>query len=125
MPFETDARGGVITGRITEYEGDRPVAYFRTTIESNTDREVTLHVTTVDELAFWVNNRFEGFQYRDGYISLPENDWNAWFDFWKNPDHAGDRSTFNLKKGLNEILVRVRNGQFASGGFFMRIEDGD
>lgn len=121
--FETDARGAVITGRITEYSGEHPVAYFRTTIESDHEKDIVLHFSTVDELAIWVNNRFDGFTYRDGYISLPENDWNAWYDFWENPTHVGNRQSIRLNRGSNQIVIRVRNGQFASGGFFLRVED--
>ncbi len=121
-PFTVDARGAVITGKITEYEGEHPVAYFRTIIESDREKDVILHFSSVDEIAHWVNNRFQGFIYRDGYISLPKNDWNAWYDFWKNPDHAGRRIPSHLRAGLNQIVVRVRNGQFASGGFFLHIE---
>jgi len=82
-----------------------------------------MHFSTVDELAIWVNNRSDGFTYRDGYISLPENDWNAWYDFWENPAHVGDRQSIRLNRGSNQIVIRVRNGQFASGGFFLRVED--
>jgi hypothetical protein len=122
-PFETDARGAVVTGRISEYVGARPVAYFRTTIESERDQDFLLHFSTADELALWINNRFDGFVYRDGYMSLPENDWNVWHDFWKNPAHEGTRITVPLKRGSNQIVIRVRNGQFASGGFFLHLED--
>jgi hypothetical protein len=59
--------------------------------------------------------------YRDGYIS-GDNDWNAWWDFGNNPDHAGRRVPIMLRSGDNRIVVRVRNGQFASGGFFAAIE---
>jgi len=123
QPFQVDPRGAVITARVTEYSGEHPLAYFRTIVESNRERDVILHFSSIDEIALWVNNRFEGFVYRDGYISLPENDWNAWFDFWKNPEHAGSRATVRLKQGMNHIVIRVRNGQFASGGFFLRIEN--
>ena len=121
-PFEVDARGAVITGRVTEYVGDRPVAYFRTVLQADTPKTVILHFSTVDEIALWVNGRYNGFVYRDGYMSLPENDWNAWYDFYKNPDHAGSKVPIELKSGLNQILIRVRNGQFASGGFFVKVE---
>jgi hypothetical protein len=80
-----------------------------------------LHVSTTDELALWVNGDFYGFVYRDGYVSS-DNDWNAWWDFWRNPDHAGRRVPIELRKGENRIVVRARNGQFASGGFFARID---
>ncbi len=121
-PFQVDARGAVITGRITEYTGQRTVAYFRTILESETPKTVVLHFSSVDEIAIWVNGRFNGFVYRDGYISTPKNDWNAWYDFWKNPEHAGRKVPVELKSGANQIVLRVRNGQFASGGFFLRLE---
>lgn len=120
-PFEVDPRGAVVTGKVTEYSGGRPVAYFRTVIHAPAEEIVTLHITTLDELAISVNGRFRGFLYRDGYVS-GENDWNAWYDFWKNPAHAGRRMEVALRPGPNQIVVRVYNGQFASGGFFAYLE---
>jgi hypothetical protein len=120
-PFEPDRRGAVVTGRVTEYTGARTVAYFRTAVVAESDREAVLHVSTTDELALWVNGDFFGFIYRDGYVS-EDNDWNAWWDFWRNPAHAGSVVPIGLRRGTNHIAVRVRNGQFASGGFFARIE---
>ncbi|UCD36880.1 MAG: hypothetical protein JSW54_08545 [Fidelibacterota bacterium] len=120
-PFEVDIRGAVITGKVTEYLGERSVAYFRTVVHANTNKAAILHVTTLDELALWINDRFYGYIYRDGYVS-GDNDWNAWYDFWKNPAHAGRRIPIELKPGANQILVRTRNGQYASGGFFARLE---
>ncbi len=119
-PFKTDRRGAVISARVTEYHG-RPVAYFRTVIHAESEETAVLHFSTVDEIAHWVNGRFRGFVYRDGYIS-GENDWNAWFDFWKNPKHAGRRVPVELRPGANQVVIRVRNGNFASGGFFVRLE---
>lgn len=121
QPFKVDARGAVITGSITEYNGSRPIAYFRTRVHAAKEETVTLHLSTTDELALFVNGRFEGFIYRDGYVS-GKNDWNAWFDFWKNSEHAGRKVPINLKSGSNQIVLRVRNGQFASGGFFARMD---
>ncbi len=121
-PFATDKRGAVITGKLSEYAGERSVAYFRTMIPSDIHKTVVLHFSTTDELAFWVNGRFYGFIYRDGYVSLPKNDWNAWYDFWKNPEHAGRKVSIELEPGENQILIRVKNGQFASGGFWVRKE---
>jgi len=119
--FEADARGAVITGKVTEYDGARNVAYFRTLVNSGVRRDAVLHLSTVDELGVFVNGRFLGFCYRDGYVS-GENDWNAWYDFWKNPSHAGRKLTIQLEPGTNQIVIRARNGQFASGGFFARLE---
>jgi len=119
--FKTDIRGAVITGKITEYEGENTVAYFRTILNSEQDDTVMLHFTTTDELALYLNGQDYGRIYRDGYVSK-DNDWNAWYDFWKNPEHAGRRVELPLKKGKNNLVIRVRNGQFASGGFFVHAE---
>ena len=123
-PFATDRRGAVITGQVTEFFGDEPVAYFRTLVRSATEIDAILHVTTTDELAVFVNGIFEGFLYRDGYVS-GDNDWNAWYDFWSNAKHAGSRTTIPLRRGENVIVLRVRNGHYASGGFFARLETED
>ena len=122
IPFEVDNRGAVITGRITQYEGEKTVAYFRTFIEVPEEKKVKIHFTSTDELALYVNGRDYGRVYRDGYL-WPDNDWNAWYDFWENPKHSGSKEEIPLKKGANQLIIRVRNGQFASGGFFAYLED--
>jgi hypothetical protein len=121
LPFETDDRGAVITGKVTEYMGERNVAYFRTMIESESEKKAILHFSTTDEIALWINNRFHGFIFRDGY-RFSENDLFAWYDFWKNPEHTGSRIPVKLNSGENQIVIRVRNGQYASNGFFLRLE---
>ena len=115
-PFQTDLRGAVISGRVTEFRGGRPVAYFRTTVAAEAPRQAVLHLSSVDELAVWVNGRFQGYVYRQGYVD--DGDWNAWYDFWENPDHEGRRLTVDLAAGENHIVIRTYNGHFASGGFF-------
>jgi hypothetical protein len=120
--FSTDKRGAVISGRVTEYEGERSVAYFRTAIQSESERQVKIHFSTADELALYLNGKFQGFVYRDGY-NTKDNDWNVWFDFWHNPEHQGRKVRLKLKAGENHLVIRVRNGQFASGGFFAQLED--
>lgn len=37
--------------------------------------------------------------------------------------HAGRRVRVELREGANRFLIRVRNGAFASGGFFVRLEE--
>ncbi len=64
-------------------------------------------------MQIWVNGAFSGF--------LPRQDY-AWFDFWKNPEHQGWRLRIDLEPGENQILIRVRGGEYASGGFFARLE---
>jgi len=120
--FDTDARGAIISGRVTEYLGPRTVAYFRTSLMAEQDKTVTLHFTTTDELTLYLNGVDTGRIYRDGYHSK-DNDWYAWYDFWENPEHKGRKRKVRLKKGLNHLVVRVRNGQFASGGFFLHLEE--
>ena len=122
-PFSTDRRGAVITGRITEYTGNRPVAYFRTILESETERRVVLHFSNLDEIGLWVNGWFSGYIYRKSYGPRGSGDWNAWFDFWKNPKHGGRKVPIRLKPGKNQVIIRVRNGQYASGGFFVYLEE--
>ncbi len=112
-PFATDERGAVITGMITDYRGPRTVAYFRTRFHHDQDEEFILHISTVDDLAMWVNGRFWWF--------IPRMD-QAWFDFWKNPKHVGQRIPILLKKGENQIVLRARGGVYASGGFYAALE---
>jgi hypothetical protein len=112
--FSTDERGALITGRLVDFHGPRTVAYFRTRVEAAEDADMTLHLSSVDDLAIWINGRFHWF--------VPRSD-AAWFDFWQNPEHRGTRIPVNLKKGENDIVVRVRGGVYASGGFYARLEE--
>ena len=111
--FRTDTRGAVITGRLVDYHGPKTVAYFRTRVRSDNDREAYLQISTVDDLALWVNGRFHWF--------IPRGNL-AWYDFWKTPEHKGQRIPIELRKGSNELVFRTRGGVYASGGFFARIE---
>ncbi|MCI0413348.1 hypothetical protein L0222_11185 [bacterium] len=111
--FATDERGAVITAMVTDYQGPRTVAYFRTRFEHGKDEELFLHISTVDDLAVWVNGRFQWFIPRDE---------NAWFDFRKKPEHAGQRIPIPIRKGENQIVVRARGGVYASGGFYACLE---
>lgn len=112
-PFSTDPRGAVVTSRVVDYHGARTVAYFRTRIRSLSDTTAILHLSTVDDLALWVNGRFRWF------VTRGER---AWWDFWENPAHGGQRIPLPLVAGDNDLVVRVRGGVYASGGFFARLE---
>ncbi len=112
-PFPADPRGAVITGMIIDYHGPHNVGYFRASFHQDTAGELFLHLSTVDDLALWVNGRFQWFISRGEY---------AWFDFGKNQNHAGQRVPIPVRKGENQIIVRARGGVYASGGFFARIE---
>lgn len=111
-PFETDARGAVITGAVTEHRGARRVAYFRTVILSEERRPARLEFATVDPLALWLNDRFVGFAPRQSL---------AWWDAGENEDHGVVRADVELEPGENHLLVRVTGGVYASGGFFLRV----
>jgi hypothetical protein len=109
--FATDERGAVITGRVTQFAGSRTVVYLRTTIEVADGETAELQFSTIDDLAMWLNGRFEGYAYRDRF---------AWYDFRDTPERpTGD--WLPLKNGINHVLVRVRGGVYASGGFFARV----
>lgn len=109
--FDTDPRGAVLTGRVTEFLGDRTVAYFRTTIRVPEGGRARLEFSSIDDLAVWINDRFEGYGSRGDV---------AWHDFGRNPDHpATDR--VDLVAGANRVLIRIRGGQYATGGFFARV----
>jgi hypothetical protein len=109
----TDPRGAVLTGKVTHYEGPRRVAYFHATVWSDRVQRVPFGVSSVDDLALWINGRFRG------YLSGGSN---AWWDFRTNEDHSGRRGTVELREGENHILVRVVGGTYATGGFFMSLE---
>jgi hypothetical protein len=113
-PATVDARGAVITAAVADYRGPRTVGYFRTRITVPRDTVLALHVSSVDDLAIYVNGRFAG-----GFLHRQSL---AWWDFWKNPDHAGYRVPLGLEAGTNRLLIRTRGGVYASGGFFARME---
>jgi len=111
--LETDPRGAVLTGKVTDYEGPRRVAYFHATVRSDRDQDVPLGLSTVDDLALWANGRFRGFLSRAS---------TAWWDFRTNEDHRNNRGTVHLDEGENHFLVRVVGGTYATGGFFMSVK---
>ncbi len=111
-PLKADRRGAVLTGTVTDYEGPRRVAYLRATVMSDVEEEVPFSLSSVDELALWINGRFVGFVSRST---------TAWWDFRTNEDHRGIRGSVRLRQGENHILVRVVGGTYATGGFFMGV----
>jgi hypothetical protein len=113
MPFHTDPRGAVVTGTVTEHKGARRVAYFHATVSSDGAREVQLRVSSVDDLAMWLNGEFLGFFKRSN---------TAWWDFLTNPQHRVDQGRVQLRDGTNQVLVRVVGGTYATGGFFLGFE---
>jgi len=102
----------VITARVVDFHGPRTVAYFRTNVQRSEAGTAELEISTADDLALWVNGRFTWFILRRDA---------AWFDFVRNPDHAGQRIPLDLNAGDNDLVFRVRGGVYSSGGFFARV----
>lgn len=111
--FETDKRGCIVSCEITDFTGGKNIAYFHTIIRSEKEQTINLHISSNEALAYWLNGEFLGYDYPLRY---------AWFDFWENPEHAGQSGPINLKEGENSLLIRVRGGKYAGGGFYARIE---
>jgi len=109
--FDTDPRGAVLTGRVVEFVGSRTVAYFATSIDVE-GSSARLQFSTIDDLAIWVNGVFSGYLARDRF---------AWFDFGRNPEHPQTNGSFLLPHGSNNVVIRVRGGQYATGGFYARV----
>jgi len=109
--FETDPRGAVVTGRVTEFLGSRTVAYFHTTITVPEGETARVAFSSIDDLALWLDGRFDGYLTR-GPV--------AWHDAGVNPDHP-PTDAMSIGPGTHELLIRVRGGQYATGGFFARL----
>ncbi len=111
--FLTDKRGCVVSGRLTEFIGGRNVAYFYTTVHAEEKQTAILHISSNEQLAIWFNDEFLGYDDAARY---------AWYDFWKNSKHEGVRGQVELDEGENALLIRVRGGKYAGGGFFAHID---
>jgi len=110
--FNTDKRGCVVSGKLTEFIGGRNVAYFHTTIHSDSVSKARLHISSNEAFAYWLNGEFIGYGRAARY---------AWYDSWKNPDHKGYVRPIKLKPGKNSLLIRIRGGKYAGGGFFVHV----
>lgn len=112
--FKTDPRGAVVTGRVVDFLGERLVAYFRTTIDVAAGASAELEFSSIDEMAIWLNGRFEGYSRADRF---------AWHDFEINPDHPqAPYSSLPLHVGANHVVIRIHGGRYASGGFFAAVK---
>jgi hypothetical protein len=110
-PAPVDARGAVVTGRVVDFLGPRTVAYFLATVEVPEGARRRLVFSSIDDLALWQDGEFLGYAYRDNL---------AWHDVGLNPDHE-PTDWIDLEPGVHHVLVRVRGGVYASGGFFARV----
>lgn len=108
-PFPTDARGAVVTARVVDYAGPNSAAYFRTFVASDSERDATLILSTADDVAVWLNGRFNAFAAHTAA---------AWYDL----SHDPRKMALHLRGGRNEIIIRIRGGISATGGYFARVE---
>ena len=114
--FSTDPRGAVLTGMVTQYVGDRRVVYFHATVTSDSEKTVPLGLSSVDDLALWINGRFRGFFPGERVV---------WWDFPDNVAHRTERGKVTLRTGQNHVLVRVVGGVYATGGYFLHLGSGE
>jgi hypothetical protein len=112
-PAPVDARGAMVTGEIVDFLGPRTVAYFLVTIEVRPGARRRLVFSSIDDLTLWRDGEFLGYSYRDTF---------AWHDVGHNPDHP-PTDWIDLDPGVHHVLVRIRGGVYASGGFFARLID--
>ncbi len=110
--FQVDQRGGVLTGTVVDFHGPNTVAYFRTDITVPEGVEARLEFSSVDDMSLWRNGAFQGYRYAEDL---------AWHDFGRNPERPVAGWSLPLLPGMNHILIRVRGGRYASGGFFARV----
>ena len=82
-------------------------------VSATESASAALELSSADDLALWVNGRFRGFFGKQDA---------AWFDFYRNGDHAGRSIPVELSPGRNDIVLRVIGGTYASGGFFARLK---
>jgi len=108
-PFETDPRGAVVTARVVEFRGEATRAYFATEVEVDSPGDYVLALSTVDDLAVWIDGRFEGYAGRSRF---------AWYDFLDNPEHTSRPLGLTLGAGRHSILIEVRGALYAGGAFF-------
>jgi hypothetical protein len=112
--FQTDGRGAVVSGRVVDFLGEKTVAYFHSAIEVPQGSAAELEFSSIDDLTMWLNGKFEDYSYADDY---------AWHDFGVNPDHpSSPYASLPLAEGINHVLIRIRGGRYASGGFFAAVK---
>lgn len=107
--FEPDPRGCVVSGRVVDRYSGRSYGYFHTELLSDERKEAVLQFSSTNTLVVWVNNRLLG--------SVNAR-FAAWYDFWYNPKHMGDKFTITLEPGVNHVVVLVKGGRYGGDGFY-------
>jgi hypothetical protein len=107
--FSADGRGAVVAAQVLDYLGPRTIGYFRTTIEAREPRSVTLRLASLNQAAIWLNGRFMG------HAPAVET---AWRDIAVDSTRPHIDARLRLRAGTNTLVLRLRGGQYASGGFY-------
>ena len=111
--FATDERGCLLAGKLCRYSTDQKLAYFSTQIDSDKNLQTVIEFSSKNNLQVWVNSNFVG---------NIEKQRNAWFDFFQNPEHSGNRLPIELRKGTNQILVLVEGGNYSGDGVYAYVK---
>jgi len=110
-PGPVDARGAVVTGQVVDFLGPRTVAYLVASLNVPEGARRRIVFSSIDDLALWHDGVFLGYTGRDAL---------AWHDVGRNPEHP-PTDWIDLDPGVHRVLVRIRGGAYASGGFFARL----
>jgi len=111
--FVTDTRGCLLAGKICRFSTDQKLAYFSSQVNSEKNTQTEIQFSSLNNLHIWVNSKYAG---------AIEKQKHAWFDFFQEPEHAGNSLPISLRKGTNRILVLVEGGNYSGDGFYSRIK---
>jgi hypothetical protein len=108
-PFESDPRGCIVTGKLTNRFNYNFFVYLYTEIDSPDQKEVTFEFSSTNPLVLWVNNKMVGNVKRQ-FVN--------WYDFRENPEHKGEQLKATLEAGKNRIMVLNMGGNYGGDGFY-------
>ena len=115
QPIQTDKRGMLRTGRISEYAGEKKIAWFRHRVNSTRMKPdpLILRLSTANPLDIWLNGV---------WLAHIEPEYFSWFDFLESNEHPGAYLALPIRSGENQLLIRVDGDRFAGGGFYAALE---
>ena len=110
-PFESDPRGCIVTGKLTNRFSFQLFVYLYTEIENDSPapKDVAFEFSTTNPLVLWVNNKQVGDISNQSY---------CWYDFRENPGHKGEKLKATLEPGKNRIMVLDMGGNYGGDGFY-------
>ena len=109
--FRVDARGAVVSAKLTEHLSDRRFAYFRTELTAAEDS--VLELASSVRIAAWVDGR----RAELGGPGIGRFDFRrvAWLDF-----REGAQASLAIPSGRHALLLRVES-DYSGVGFFARL----